>query len=82
MREFFARASEFFEELKRRRVVRVAIVYILVSLAIVEAAGNVFPALHLPEITLTLIVVLLILGLPLALVLAWAYDITPEGVQR
>lgn len=82
MRDFVARVAAFFDELKRRRVVRVGIVYILVSLAIVEAAGNLFPALHLPDLALTFIVVLLILGMPVALVLAWAYDITPEGVQR
>lgn len=82
MGDFFARVSAFFEELKRRRVVRVAIVYTLAAVAIVEVAGNFFEALQLPGAAVTFVAALVILGFPLALVLAWAYDITPQGVQR
>lgn len=82
MGEFFASLSALFEELKRRRVFRVAGVYVLAAVAVVEGANNFFPALHLPEWTSTFVVALVILGFPIALVLAWAYDVTPQGVQR
>jgi TolB-like protein/Flp pilus assembly protein TadD len=72
----------FFAELKRRKVVRVAIVYVLVGLVVVEAANNFLPALNLPDWTVTLVVALAILGFPVAVALAWAFDITPEGVKR
>jgi TolB-like protein/Flp pilus assembly protein TadD len=69
-------------ELKRRKVVRVAIVYVVVGLVVVEAANNLFPALNLPDWTVTLVVALAILGFPVAVALAWAFDITPSGVKR
>jgi TolB-like protein/Flp pilus assembly protein TadD len=72
----------FFSELKRRRVYRVAAVYALVAFVIWQAAEIAFPALNLPAWTLTFVVVLTLLGFPIALVLAWAFDITPEGVKR
>lgn len=72
----------FFSELKRRRVYRVAVVYALVAFVIWQAAEIAFPALNLPPWTLTFVVVLTLLGFPIALVLAWAFDITPEGVKR
>ena len=72
----------FLAELKRRRVVRVAIVYALAGLVVVEAANNLLPALKLPAWTVTLVVALAILGLPVAVALAWAFDVTPEGVRR
>jgi TolB-like protein/Tfp pilus assembly protein PilF len=72
----------FLAELKRRKVVRVTIVYVAVGLVVVEAANNLLPALNLPDWTVTLVVALAILGFPVAVALAWAYDITPEGVKR
>ncbi len=69
-------------ELKRRRVFRVLLVYGAVSYMLAEGSSIVLPALELPPWTLTFVIVLLILGLPIAVVLAWAYDITPEGIQR
>ncbi|NIN73118.1 MAG: tetratricopeptide repeat protein [Gemmatimonadetes bacterium] len=72
----------FLAELKRRKVVRVAIVYVVVGLVVVEAANNLLPALNLPDWTVTLVVALTILGFPVAVALAWAFDITPEGVVR
>ncbi|UCC84334.1 MAG: tetratricopeptide repeat protein [Gemmatimonadota bacterium] len=72
----------FFSELKRRRVYRVAVVYAVVAFVIWQAAEIAFPALNLPPWTLTFVVVLTLLGFPIALVLAWAFDITPEGVRR
>ncbi|UCC82580.1 MAG: hypothetical protein JSW46_16635 [Gemmatimonadota bacterium] len=74
--------GSFLGELTRRRVYRVAIVYAAVAFVIWQAAEIAFPALRLPDWTLTLVVVLTILGFPIALILAWAFDITPEGVRR
>ena len=72
----------FLAELKRRKVVRVGIVYVVVGLVVVEAANNLLPALNLPDWTVTLVVALAILGFPVAVALAWAFDITPSGVER
>ncbi|UCC82579.1 MAG: tetratricopeptide repeat protein, partial [Gemmatimonadota bacterium] len=74
--------GSFLGELKRRKVVRVAIVYVVVGLVVVEAANNLFPALNLPDWSVTLVVALALLGFPVAVALAWAFDITPTGVQR
>jgi adenylate cyclase len=69
-------------ELKRRHVPRVAFAYCTVSWIILEVAATVFPPLRIPDWSLSLVVVLLGIGLPVTLVLAWAYDITPRGVER
>ncbi|TDJ31377.1 MAG: hypothetical protein E2O56_07190 [Gammaproteobacteria bacterium] len=74
--------GNFFTELKRRNVTRVAFVYVLVSWLLVQVADTVFPALHLPEWTITLVTALLLLGLPVALVFAWAFELTPDGIKR
>lgn len=74
--------KRFFAELRRRKVVRVAIVYIIAAWIVVEAASVVLPGLLLPEWSERLVLALAILGFPLALVLAWALELTPEGVQR
>jgi TolB-like protein len=72
----------FLDELKRRKVPRVALVYGATAFAVVEIADIVMPRLGLPDWTVTLVIVLAVLGLPIALVLAWAFDLTPEGVKR
>ncbi|MGD2153286.1 MAG: tetratricopeptide repeat protein [Gemmatimonadales bacterium] len=72
----------FLGELKRRRVYRVAVVYAVVAFVVWQAAEIAFPALNLPDWTLTFVVVATLLGFPIALVLAWAFDITPHGVRR
>jgi tetratricopeptide (TPR) repeat protein len=69
-------------ELKRRRVFRVAAAYVVVAWALLQAADIIFPALGVPPWAMTLVVVLAFLGFPVAVVLAWAFDITPEGVVR
>jgi Tol biopolymer transport system component/TolB-like protein len=74
--------GRFVAELRRRRVSRVAAAYGVIAWLLIQIASDVFPALRLPEWTVTLAVVLLLLGFPIALVLAWAYDVTPEGVVR
>jgi TolB-like protein/Flp pilus assembly protein TadD len=73
--------SSFFEELKRRKVYRVAVAYVIAAGGIIQLASAVFPAWELPSWTLRLTVVLLLIGFPLALLLAWAFDVTPQGIQ-
>ena len=77
----FEAAKRFFRELKRRKVIRVATVYAIVAGVMAEVGSNTFSALHLPDWTLTLVLVLLILGFPIAIVLAWALEITPTGIR-
>lgn len=82
MNSLFVSLQHFLAELKRRHVFRVALVYLLVGWIAMQVASVTFPALHLPAWTLTLVVVLVLAGLPVALLLAWAFEITPEGVHR
>jgi len=74
--------SQFVHELRRRHVFRVAVVYGAVAFVLIQSADLVFPALDLPAWTYTFVVVLAIMGFPVAVVLAWAFDLTPDGVQR
>src|SRR5437870_4366190 len=71
----------FFEELQRRKVYRVAAAYIIAAGFIIQIGSAVFPAWELPNWTLRLVIVLLLAGFPIALILAWAFDVTPEGVR-
>jgi TolB-like protein/Tfp pilus assembly protein PilF len=71
-----------FAELKRRNVFRVGAAYLVVGWLLIEVADTVFPRLGLPDWTVTLVIALLLLGLPVALFLAWAFELTPEGVKR
>ena len=73
--------SGFFQELQRRKVYRVAAAYVIAAGFIIQIASAVFPAWELPNWTFRLVVVLLLIGFPIALILAWAYDITQEGIQ-
>lgn len=77
-----SKLAALFAELKRRRVFHVAVVYASVAFVLLELADILLPALRLPEWTLTLVVVLLAIGFPVALVLAWAFEVRPEGVTR
>src|SRR6266550_2913830 len=72
--------SGFFEELKRRKVYRVAAAYIIAAGFIIQIGSAVFPAWELPNWTLRLVVVLLLIGFPIALILSWAYDVTAQGI--
>ena len=69
----------YLAELKRRRVYRVAIVYAVVAFVIWQVADILFPGLGLPDTAVSLVLILTILGFPIALVLAWAYEVTPEA---
>ena len=73
--------SGFFKELQRRKVYRVAAAYIIAAGFIIQIGSAVFPAWELPNWTLRLVIVLLLIGFPIALILAWAYDVTPQGIQ-
>ena len=73
--------SGFFEELQRRKVYRVAVAYIIAAGFIIQIGSAVFPAWELPNWAFRLVVVLLLVGFPIALILAWAYDVTPQGIR-
>src|SRR5437899_2862434 len=73
--------SGFFEELQRRKVYRVAAAYIIAAGFIIQIGSAVFPAWELPNWAFRLVVVLLLMGFPIALILAWAYDVTPQGIR-
>src|SRR6184192_678139 len=73
--------SGFFEEVKRRKVYRVAVAYVIAAGGIIQLASAAFPAWELPNWALRLVIVLFLLGFPIALILAWAYDITAQGVR-
>jgi TolB-like protein/thioredoxin-like negative regulator of GroEL len=72
----------FFNELKRRNVFKVAAAYIIVSWLIMQAGDTLAPALHLPEWVNSLLAFFLLLGFPLALFFAWAFEMTPEGLKK
>ena len=69
-------------ELKRRNVFRVAVMYIVTAWVIIQVSDAAVPALQLPEWVHSLVFLLLALGFPLALILAWAFELTPEGIKR
>lgn len=72
----------FFRELRRRRVYKTFVMYGATAFILMEAADIMLPRLDLPEWTVTFVIVLLIIGFPIALVLSWIFDITPEGFQK
>ena len=72
----------FFGELKRRNVYKVAVAYAVIGWLVMQVAATVVPALHLPDAITTGVVVLTLLGFPIALVLAWAFELTSEGIKR
>jgi len=73
--------GKLFGELKRRKVFRVAAVYAVVAWVLIQVAATVLPALQLPEWTVTFVTVLFILGFPIAIILAWAYEASTEGIK-
>src|SRR5512140_3785376 len=72
----------FFAELKRRNVYKVAVAYIVGGWALAQGLAQVLPVFSVPTWVIQLLVVLIILGLPVALGLAWAFELTPEGLKR
>src|SRR5438309_2224764 len=74
--------SGFFEELKRRKVYRVAIAYIVAGWALAQGIAQVLPVFDIPNSRIRVVILLLLIGFPIALVLAWIFDITPTGIER
>lgn len=71
----------FFEEIKRRKVYRVAAAYVVVAIGAIQLASAVLPAWELPSWVLRAVIVLLLAGFPISLLLAWALEVTPEGIR-
>ena len=74
--------KKFLAELKRRNVYRVAVAYGVVSWLVVQIATQVFPFFDIPNWVVRMVVVVLTLGFPIAAILAWAFELTPEGIKR
>jgi TolB-like protein len=77
-----ANSKSFFGELKRRNVYKVAVAYIVAGWALAQGLAQVLPVFNVPNWVIQLIVLLIILGLPVALALAWAFELTPQGLKR
>ena len=75
-------APDFFSELKRRNVYKVAVAYAIVGWLLVQVATQVFPFLEIPNWVVRLVIALVVIGFPIALVIAWAFEATPEGIKR
>jgi len=74
--------KNFFAELKRRNVYKVAIAYGVVAWLLMQIASQIFPFFEIPNWAVRLVVLLLVIGFPVALILAWAFELTPEGLKR
>src|ERR1700710_1106600 len=74
--------SSIFAELKRRRVYRVALAYGVIASGLIQVGGTILPIFHAPDWGQQVFVILIAAGFPLALALAWLFDVTPEGIQR
>ena len=74
--------EKFFTELKRRNVYKVAVAYAVVAWLLIQVATQVFPFFEIPNWAVRLVVLLIIIGFPIALVIAWAFELTPEGLKR
>src|SRR6266516_1345788 len=73
---------DFVVELKRRNVYKVAVAYAVVGWLLVQITTQVFPIFEIPNWALRLIVLAIIIGFPIALVIAWAFELTPQGLKR
>jgi TolB-like protein/Tfp pilus assembly protein PilF len=74
--------TNFLTELKRRNVYKVAIAYAVVAWLLMQIATQVFPFLEIPNWAIRLVIMLIVIGFPIALVVAWAFELTPEGIKR
>ena len=81
-RQVAVKIDNFFSELKRRNVYKVAVAYAVVGWLLVQVTTQVFPIFEIPNWALRLIVLAIIIGFPIALVLAWAFELTPEGIKH
>jgi hypothetical protein len=73
--------AAFWQELKRRKVVRVAITYAVVAWIVIQIAATTFPTLLIPDWALRLVTMCVLLGFPVAIILAWAFELTPDGIK-
>jgi serine/threonine-protein kinase len=76
------KSTSFFAELKRRNVYKVAVAYAVVAWLLMQIASQIFPFFEIPNWVVRLVVLLLIIGFPIALIIAWAFEMTPEGIKR
>ena len=74
--------DNFFAELKRRNVYKVAVAYAVVAWLLMQVASQIFPFFEIPNWAVRLVVLLLMIGFPIALIIAWAFEATPEGIKR
>jgi hypothetical protein len=74
--------GSFFAELKRRNVYKVAVAYAVAGWALAQGIAQVFPVFDIPNWAVRLVVLAIIIGFPIALVIAWAFELTPEGIKR
>ena len=72
----------FFAELRRRNVYKVAVAYAIVAWLLIQIATQVFPFFEIPNWAVRLVVLAIMIGFPIAVVLAWAFEMTPEGIKR
>src|ERR1700731_576196 len=74
--------NNFFSELERRNVYKVAVAYAVVGWLLVQVATQVFPFLEIPNWVVRLVIALVAIGFPISLVIAWAFEATPQGIKR
>src|SRR5881396_1333149 len=74
--------DNFFAELKRRNVYKVAIAYAVVAWLLIQAASIFLPAFNAPQWVMQIVILILVVGFPIALAFSWAFEITPEGIKR
>src|SRR5690242_18029511 len=82
VRAAMSERPSFFSELKRRNVYKVAVAYAIVGWLLVQIATQVFPFLEIPNWVVRLVIALVAIGFPIALVIAWAFELTPQGIER
>src|SRR5689334_17945695 len=75
-------SRNFFAELKRRNVYKVAVAYAVVAWLVIQAASIFLPAFNAPQWAMQIVILILALGFPIALAFSWAFEITPEGIVR
>src|SRR5437667_8373145 len=76
------RSDTFFTELKRRNVYKVAVAYAVVAWLLIQVATQVLPFFEIPNWAVEMVVIAMVIGFPIALVLSWAFELTPEGIKR
>src|SRR5207244_12923331 len=74
--------TKFFGELKRRNVYKVAVAYAVAGWALAQGIAQVFPVFGIPNWAIQMIVLTIVIGFPIALVIAWTFELTPEGIKR